>query len=149
MIGTMTKGQIDHVLHSQLTGRIGCHAFKKTYVVPVSYVYDGIAIYAHSADGLKVRMMRKNPAVCFQVDSIDNLANWRSVLVWGAYEEIKNTEEQMRVLNLLHDRFGPLVSGESVRPKSPAEILEKVEKGKRPVIYRIRIDEMTGRFEKH
>ena len=145
----MTKGQIDQVLYSQLTGRIGCHAFKKTYVVPVSYVYDGTAIYAHSADGLKVRMMRKNPSVCFQVDSIDNLANWRSVLVWGTYEEIKDTEEQVRVINLLHDRFGPLTTGESVRPKSPAETLQKVEKSKRPVIYRILIGEVTGRFEKH
>jgi len=144
----MTKGQIDQVLHSQLTGRIGCHAFKKTYVVPVSYVYDGTAVYAHSADGLKVRMMRKNPAVCFQVDHIDNLANWRSVVIWGDYEEIKDVEEQVRVLNLLHDRFSTFTSGESVKPKSPAETLQTVEKNKRPVVYRIRIGEMTGRFEK-
>lgn len=149
MVGVMTKGQIDQMLYSQLIGRIGCHALKKTYVVPVSFVYDGTSIYAHSADGLKVRMMRKNPAVCFQVDSIDTLANWRSVVVWGVYEEIKGIGEQVRVLNLLHDRFGTLASGESVKPQSPAETLQKAEKNRRPVVYRIRIDEMTGRFEKH
>jgi nitroimidazol reductase NimA-like FMN-containing flavoprotein (pyridoxamine 5'-phosphate oxidase superfamily) len=145
----MTKEQIEQVLHSALTGRIGCHAFRKTYIVPVSYVYEGAAIYAHSADGLKIRMMRKNPAVCFQVDHIDNLANWRSVLVWGVYEELKAVEDQVRVLNLLQDRFGMLTTGESVKPHNPAENLQKIEKNKRPVIYRIRIEEMTGRFEKH
>jgi nitroimidazol reductase NimA-like FMN-containing flavoprotein (pyridoxamine 5'-phosphate oxidase superfamily) len=144
----MTRAQIDHVLRSELTGRIGCYALKKVYVVPVSYVYDGRAIYAHSADGLKIRMMRKNPHVCFQVDHIDNLANWRSVLAWGVYEEVKSADEQVRVLNMLHDRFGTLTTGESVKPKHPEETLQKVEKSKRPVIYRIPVDEVSGRYEK-
>jgi hypothetical protein len=36
--------------------------------VPITYVFDGEAVYAHSADGLKIRMMRANPHVCFEVD---------------------------------------------------------------------------------
>jgi len=32
--------------------------------------------------------MRKNPEVCFQLDVIENLASWRSVICWGTFEEL-------------------------------------------------------------
>jgi uncharacterized protein len=56
-------------------GRIACHADGITYIVPVNYVYDGMNLYAHSAKGMKIDMMRKNPDVCFQADAITNLKN--------------------------------------------------------------------------
>jgi len=56
------------VLTSQLIGRIGCHADNVTYVVPVSYVYDGDSIYSHTHEGMKINMMRENPDVCFEAD---------------------------------------------------------------------------------
>jgi hypothetical protein len=40
-------------------------------------------VCGHSADGLKITMMRANPHVCFEVDHRENLANWRSVVAWG------------------------------------------------------------------
>ena len=81
MLGALYKPQIDHVLHSQVVGRIGCYADGKLYVVPITYAYDGKYIYAHSKDGMKIKMMRKNPHVCFEVDVMENMANWRSVIV--------------------------------------------------------------------
>ena len=87
MLGEMTEGQIDQVLASQVIGRIGCHADGKTYVVPVAFAFDGRHIYAHSRNGLKIAMMRKNPTVCFEVESIENMRNWRCVIVNGAFME--------------------------------------------------------------
>jgi nitroimidazol reductase NimA-like FMN-containing flavoprotein (pyridoxamine 5'-phosphate oxidase superfamily) len=75
MLGTLTDAQIDRLLHTESVGRIGCHAGGRPYVVPVTYVYDGSAIYGHTGDGMKVRMMRENPAVCFEVDRMESLAN--------------------------------------------------------------------------
>ena len=86
MIGILTPEQIVHVLQSQIIGRIGCYADGKVYIVPVSYAYHNHYIYAHSKEGLKTHMMRQNPSVCFEVDQMDNLANWRSVILWGTYE---------------------------------------------------------------
>ena len=41
MLGELNRSQIDEILESQAVGRIGCHAGGKTYVVPVTYVYEG------------------------------------------------------------------------------------------------------------
>lgn len=61
MFGELTPDQIEHVLYLESIGRVGCHAAGQTYVVPVSYVYDGEAIHTYSYEGMKLRMMRKNP----------------------------------------------------------------------------------------
>lgn len=144
MLGTLDRDQIDRVLQACAVGRIGVHSQGRTYVVPVSYVYDGNAIYGRSADGLKIRMMRANPDVCFEVDDIDDMANWRSVIMWGTYEELKG-DVAIAAMNLLNSRLAPLTSSETAAV---------VERGKGhagngvEVAYRIRLIERTGRFEK-
>lgn len=70
MLGQLTGEQIEHVLQSQITGRIGCCAGDDMYVVPVTYVYHQGHIYAHSKEGRKIQIMRRNPKVCFQVDAV-------------------------------------------------------------------------------
>lgn len=150
MQGELTHEQIENVLRSELTGRIACHAEGRTYVVPVSYAYDGENIYVHSGSGLKIRMMRENPSVCFEVEQIDDLANWRTVLGWGTFEELEGPEE-LRARKRLTERFGPFVTSETARPSTGPRSAEESpdESGaKRSIFYRIHLDEKTGRFER-
>ena len=81
---TLDRHEIDDFLERELVGRIGCHADGVTYVVPIIYAYDGVAFHAHTIEGRKLRMMRTNPRVCFEVDSYDDETGegW-SVLVLG------------------------------------------------------------------
>lgn len=137
------------VLNAQLYGRIAGTVKGRLYVVPVSYVVEGDYIYAHSREGLKIEMLRQNHEVCFQVDVVDNLANWRSVLAWGRYEELTNSKAQSLARSLLDSRFDPLHVSESIsRPSAGIHPPESVEKKKNAVFFRISLDELTGRFEK-
>lgn len=144
MIGELSKTQIDHVLASQPVGRIGCHADGLTYVVPVAYAYDGDYVYAHSRVGLKIGMMRKNPNVCFQVDMIEGLATWRSVILQGVFEELKTSAAQAKAFERLKERLSPLVTSAAAKPVQPPP----GEKKQRPVFFRIRITSSSGRYEK-
>jgi nitroimidazol reductase NimA-like FMN-containing flavoprotein (pyridoxamine 5'-phosphate oxidase superfamily) len=149
MLGELTHRQIDLVLHSQMIGRIGCYINEKVFITPVTYVYHKGYIYAHSKDGHKVQTMRRNPKVCFQVDAIENMRNWRSVLIWGEYEELIKDADQLSGMEIMADRLAPFIISETVSPtnnfsKSPLV----VEKGKKAVVYRIKIMEKRGRFEK-
>ena len=63
MIGELATPHIEELLKSEVMGRIGCHHAGTTYIVPTSYAYDGRYIYVHTHEGMKVEMMRKNPAV--------------------------------------------------------------------------------------
>jgi uncharacterized protein len=149
MIGTLTKDQIEHVLRSGLIGRIGCHDDRKVYVVPVTYVFDGKHIYAHSREGQKVRMMRQNPKVCFEVDSLETITNWRCVIVHGKFHEMKTVTEQAKASKILNDRLAPYLLSETMRPQGFDQAPEQIRKDRKPVMYRIEITEMTGRYEKN
>ncbi len=148
MFGEMIKDGIESLLSTRLIGRIGCHADGLTYIVPISYAYDGDYVYAHTFPGLKVDIMRKNPSVCFQVDKMKDMANWESVIAWGKFEEITDPAQRRVALRKLIDRNLPLVSSETVHlfPHWPfiPEDLNTIE----GIVFRIELTNKTGRFEK-
>ncbi len=149
MIENLTNDQINHVLAMQLVGRIGYGTGKKIYVVPVVYVFDGKHIYAHSKEGQKINIMRKNPAVCFQVDAIEDLGNWRSVVIQGRFEELTTKPLQEKAIKLLNDRFIPLKTSNAAKPSyERVRGSHEIEKPLRAILFRISIDEKTGRYEK-
>lgn len=145
MPGELSEEQIDHLLRTEQLGRIGCHAGGLTYIVPVSYVFDGSDIYGLSAEGMKLRMMRENPRVCFEVEQVTRWYDWRTVIVWGTFEELEG-EEVERAYRLLHSRLTPLIEFESRGSATNASI--PGVGARRFVLYRIRVDERTGRLER-
>lgn len=145
MVGVLTDKQIDHVLVSQIVGRLGTQMDDRIYIVPVSYVYHEGYIYVRAKEGMKVEMMRQNPKVCFQVDAIDDMANWRSVIAWGEYEELDDIVQQDKGVAIMSDRFEPYAMSNTVEPSVH---IKSGEKGLRAVAFRIKVTEKTGRYEK-
>src|ERR1043165_4840349 len=115
MIGELNREEIEKLLKRELVGRIGCCANDRVYVIPISYAYDGQCIYARSHEGTKIEIMRKNPNVCFQVDRMNNMANWQSVIAWGQYEELTDASIRGRALQKLVSRVLPAISSETVQ----------------------------------
>ena len=148
MLGKLNSSQIENVLHGEVIGRIGCHANDITYVVPVSYVYDGVYVYAHTQEGLKIEMMRTNPMVCFEVDVMENMSNWRSVIAWGKFEEIKNLEERKAGMQKLIDRILPLMKSETTPHHAMVEAHAKGVGNMPGIVFKIKLSKKTGRFEK-
>ena len=136
MIAELDRAEIDDLLRSQVVGRIGCHADGVTYVVRVIYAYDGEGFYAYSLEGRKVRMMRANPRVCFEVDEYDGRGSWRSAIAQGTYEELEGAHAD-RALALLSERFAE---------RAATSEGERSRRGDGPTVaFRIRLDEVTGR----
>jgi uncharacterized protein len=147
MRGNLSSAGIEEILTRQFVGRIGCHSDGLTYVVPLSYSYHDGCIYGRTLEGLKISMMRKNPKVCFQVDEVKDMANWKSVIAWGTFEELTNSPEREAALEILSNRMLPLVSSVTTHfsPEWPFQLkeIDSVE----GVMFRIRLYKKTGRFE--
>jgi len=148
MLGTLNEKEIEHLLVKQVTGRLGCHANGITYIVPINYIYRHPYILAHSAEGQKINMMRENPNVCFQVDEIKSVFRWKSVVAWGRFEEITDTDEKQQAMQGLIHRIMPLAENPTEHPshgivEKDTDIGLKVNL----VVYRIELSKITGRFE--
>jgi uncharacterized protein len=147
MLGKLDNDEIDDFLRSEVIGRIGCHHDGKTYVVPITYVFDGEFIYAHTSEGMKIDMMRQNPNVCFEIDKIENMCNWQSVIVQGIFEELQGYDARLAMQKLI-TRILPLITSITSEPMHGIEAHQLETNGHKAVVYRIRIIEKTGRFEK-
>jgi len=149
MIGQLKNEEIEKILRENVVGRIGCNDGEKTYVVPVNYVYDDKFIIAHSVLGMKIRMMRKNPQVCFEVDEMKSFTNWRSVIAWGEYQELTDERDRFYAMKLFVDRMMHMkVSETAISAKKVDErVLLRSPGNIKPIVYRIVITEKTGRFE--
>lgn len=151
MLGKLNNSEIDQVLAHNIVGRIGCTDGKRVYIVPVNYAFNDTYIVVHSQEGMKVDMMRKYPHICFQVDEMISLTNWRSVIVWGDYEEVTDPKEKYYAMKFLISRLSRQTVSETA---GIAEMHQELAMEHpptnviRPILYRIRIQEKTGRFER-
>jgi nitroimidazol reductase NimA-like FMN-containing flavoprotein (pyridoxamine 5'-phosphate oxidase superfamily) len=142
VLGELTREEIDGLLRSEAIGRIGCYGFGRPYVVPVTYAYDGVAVYCHSREGLKLRMMRGHPIVCFEVDRVDGISDWRSVIATGRFSELEAMEAEL-AMQLLRTRMAPLVPSATSAPDS------RIHPSGHPwSVFRILLGERSGRFER-
>jgi nitroimidazol reductase NimA-like FMN-containing flavoprotein (pyridoxamine 5'-phosphate oxidase superfamily) len=125
------------ILREGTLGRLGCIAADWPYVVPVNYFFDGRDIYIHTLPGKKLDALRDNPRVCLQVDDIKDSYNWRSVIAYGTFEEVSNEEMRENVLTKLYSRLPHMTPVES----------KMVEGAKGTVVFRIKMEEVTGMAE--
>ena len=148
MRGELNKQQIDNLLLSLSVGRIGVSEEKRPYIVPVTYVYDGKSIICQTNEGMKLDILRRNPHVCFEVDSMTDMANWQSVVLWGVFEELHG-EDASKARTYMFDRVFPLLTYCRVHPAGHenTSIIDDSNRVK-AVMFRIVIVEKTGRFEK-
>jgi uncharacterized protein len=132
------------LLQRNSVGHLGCAKDDEPYVVPIHYSFDAErhVIYVVSTVGQKVEWMRANPRVCLTVDEISDKNHWTTVILNGAYEEVGDLdiedagEAQQRAQQLFQRRkewWLPAMAKHL--PDAPREV----------VVFRVRIDRMTGR----
>ena len=139
MIGLLTDEEIEATLRRHRVGRIGCSANDRPYVVPITYAYDGEFVYGYSGLGRKIEVMREQPLVCFEVDEIDGDASWRGVIAEGVFEEISGDAARRDALERL----------KSVNGRNSGVVPRSLDADGPIVLFRIRLTERSGRFERH
>jgi nitroimidazol reductase NimA-like FMN-containing flavoprotein (pyridoxamine 5'-phosphate oxidase superfamily) len=152
MIRDLTDGEMHELLEKECYGHLACCSdLAKPYLVPITYVYHENAIYSFSFIGTKIDIMRKNPHVCFQAERKHDTTDWRSVMVWGEFEELTGDDRE-HAFSLILDRLWQ----ESNRDhpiflpfRNSAETLRKARDEKSVVLYRIVMKEKTGRMEQY
>ena len=117
-------------------GRLGCVDNGEPYVVPINYVFEDGTIYSHSLPGRKIEVLRAHPRACLQVDEIENDFEWRSVIAYGNFEEIRVPSERRSILSKLLTRFPLLTPVESVMAQDASS--------PDSVVFRIIVDRITG-----
>jgi uncharacterized protein len=148
MIGHLTGDEIEKLLQESIVGHIGCTEGKTSYIVPISYAYDGQYVYCHTHMGLKIDIMRKNPLVCFEVEHLQDLANWQTVIAQGEFQELTHPVQRLAALQRLHDRRLPVVTSQTTKLTTEWPFGSDTLSQIKGIAFRILLTGKTGRFEK-
>ena len=149
MLGILNIEEIEEVLLQNILGRIGYVKSGRTNIIPINYLYNGQYIIAHSAEGEKIKAMRLNPNVCFEVEEITNNQNWKTVVAEGTYHEITDERERYEAMKLFVEKMLKLKVSTTAHPPESNMMRPHITKpSAKAVIYKIFLGEKTGRFEK-
>lgn len=136
MMTQMKEGEAQALLSRASLARLGCVVDGDPYIVPVNYFFEDGCAYIHSLPGQKIAALRAYPRACLQVDEIEDVCHWRSVLAVGSFEEITNPYERAAALNELFKRFPMMTPIEAAiaQDATPPSV----------VVFRIRIEKICG-----
>ena len=134
IISELSHTEIAGILQAQALGRLGCIADSEPYVVPVNFYFDGSDVFIHSLPGRKIEALRKSRKGCLQVDEIRDPFNWRSVLVFGNYEEISDEQVREKMMGAIFRK----------RPEMTPVESALMERYRKTIVFCLRTYRMTG-----
>jgi hypothetical protein len=146
-MNNLTKEECLVLLSTNYLGRIAYILQGVPEIIPITYYYDPDqhSLISYSSSGSKIDAMRKNNLVSFQVDEISALDTWKSVLVFGEFEELSGIDSK-HLLHVFSEGVKKVIlEKEKLRPKFISDFSSKIEKDSIPIIYRINIKDMKGK----
>lgn len=136
MIYKLRRTEAEAVFMAGRIAHLGCIVDDEPYVVPVRYVAEDGVAYLQSLPGRKIDAMRECSQVCLQVEEIDSEYHWRSVQVFGKFEEVENADEREWVFSLIWSRFPHLTPADPVRRYGHSD--------GSTIAFRVRVDRIVG-----
>lgn len=143
----LSKHESMHVLKTNYIGHLAFIWENQPYVLPITYYYSEAdnCLISYSSEGHKMDAMRLNRSISLGVTEIDSVSNWKSILVYGTFQEVDGThaKEQLhkfttgvkRIMEVKEDKHPQKVNDFSNRTGSKSS----------PVIYRINVTDISGK----
>jgi len=147
MFKNLEEKEVEFILENNYIGHIGYIYQNKPYVVPITFYYnkENHTIICYSGDGHKMNAMRKNNAVSLQVNEIDNMINWKSVLVHGIFEQHFGSDAKAYLHKFSLGVKDVIIEREHRKVNFISEFSSKIYKDDIPAVFLIKIEEITGK----
>ncbi|WP_282121973.1 pyridoxamine 5'-phosphate oxidase family protein [Algibacter mikhailovii] len=135
-----------YILKNNYIGNLSYVWKNKPYVIPITYYFDEetYSLISYSGEGHKIEAMRTNNFVSMGLAEIESANKWESVLAHGEFEELNGAYAKKvlhkfangvkKVMFIKEDKYPDLISDFSSKTLS-----------RKPIIYRIKISEITGK----
>jgi uncharacterized protein len=138
VIRDLSRSECEAILARHHVGRIAFASGTRVDIEPLHYVFADGWIYCRTSRGAKVSIIEHHRWVAFEVDEVDGLFDWRSVVVRGGVYFLDSESPAIDQHSFAHgvDLLRALVPGTGTED-DPVPF--------RLLVMRIHLDEVTGR----
>jgi nitroimidazol reductase NimA-like FMN-containing flavoprotein (pyridoxamine 5'-phosphate oxidase superfamily) len=134
----LAPAECDAILGRNNVGRVAFTFHDHVDIEPVHYVYANGWLHGRTAPGAKIAILRHHPWVAFEVDEIEGLFDWRSVVVRGVVDMLDANRSPS-------DREAYAATLAHIRTLVPDALRRSDPTPGRFLLFRIHVDEMSGR----
>lgn len=134
----LTAAEIEAMLRRHNVGRLAFTFHDRVDIEPIHFVYADGSFYGRMAPGTKLDIVAHDPWVALEIDEIDGLFDWRSVVVKGTVYFVERG-----ISSGLSDAWDHAVR--VIRTLVPEAFTESDPVPTRTVVFRLHIHEMHGR----
>lgn len=126
------------LLDRHQVGRLAFTQRERLDIEPIHYVHLDGWLYGRTQPGTKLEVLLHNRWVAFEVDEVDALFDWRSVVVRGGLYLLRAEGSDTE-----RERYAQGVA--AVRRSIPAAFTPDDPTPERAILFRIHVDELNGR----
>ncbi len=137
-IRDLTRDECTALLARNNVGRIAFSFHDRVDIEPIHFVYDSGWLYGRTSQGTKLTTIEHHRWVAFEVDEVQGLFDWQSVVVKGAFY-IAGPDDP------IHHDVAFARGVELLRSLLPQTLTSADPVPFRRWIFRIHLDEVTGR----
>ena len=136
-IRELDREEIDAILQRNNVGRIAFSFRDRVDIEPIHYVHDDRWIYGRTTYGTKIETISRNYWVAFEVDEVEELFRWRSIVIRGGFYNL--SDEATPQSEELQER-----AVEILRRLIPETFTENDPFPDRRLLFRVAIQEVRG-----
>lgn len=140
VIREMTDAECRARLSGRVVARLACALDNQPYVVPIHLNLSGEYFYGYATLGQKIEWMRRNHRVCLEIESVTTNTQWDTIVVFGEFEELPAAAEYEDARRVAAELFQATAMW-----WEPAAVPLADHDPRAPIVFRVRITQMTGR----
>ena len=137
-IRELSRTECEALLARNNVGRLAYAHAARVDIEPINYVFSDGWIYCRTSRGAKIAVIEHQPWVAFEVDEVDGLFDWRSVVVRGGAHFLDTGSTLVRQHSFAH-------GVELLRQLVPGTGTDDDPVPFRQLVMGIHLDEVTGR----
>lgn len=151
MFENLEEKEAEFILENNYIGHLGYIYENRPYVVPITYFFDieNNAIICYSDDGHKMNAMRKNNIVSLQVGEIEAVNQWKSILVHGIFEQHFGSDAKAYLHKFSLGIKDIIIEKEHRKVNFISDFSSEIYKDGFPIVFLIKINEITGKKRRH
>lgn len=134
----LTRADTAALLERNHVGRLAFSFHDRVDIEPISYVFADGYVYGRTAPGTKLTTLEHHPWVAFEVDEVQGLFDWRSVVVRGTLYTIDPSAGE-------RDRQAHTRAVEVLRTLDPDVLTDADAAPDRRIIFQIFADQISAR----
>lgn len=147
MVQELSESEKRKLLKSNAVGHLAYAQGNTPFVVPITYHYDEDthALISYTSEGHKLTTMRSNGLLALCVTEIEAMKKWRSVVAHGTFEELTGSTAKYTLHTFYQGVLGNLADHKEISQNFIEDFSAHTKDGNIPVVYRINIQELTGK----